>query len=109
MSLRIRTALAGLLALPLIAAPSLAQRFGRRGPPPAPPPLHFQFVGPASGGRIAWLAGVPGDTAVWYLGSASGGVWKSIDGGHSFGPVFDNEPVQAIGALAVAPSDHNVV
>ncbi len=108
-SLRIRAVLAGLLALPLAAAPSLAQRRGRGGPPPAPQPLHFQFVGPASGGRIASISGVPGDTAVWYLGSASGGVWKSIDGGHSFGPVFDNEPVQAIGALAVAPSDHDVV
>ena len=52
---------------------------------------------------------MPGDTAVWYLGSASGGVWKSVDGGHSFGPIFDNEPVQAIGALAVAPSDPNIV
>ncbi len=109
LSHRIRCALAGALVLPLIAAPALAQRRGRGGPPPAPQPLHFQFVGPSSGGRIASISGVPGDTAVWYLGSASGGVWKSIDGGHSFGPVFDNQPVQAIGALAVAQSDHDVV
>ncbi len=108
-SLRFRSLAADLLAVSLAATPSLAQRRGRGGPPPAPQPLHFQFVGPASGGRIASISGVPGDTAVWYLGSASGGVWKSIDGGHSFGPVFDKEPVQAIGALAVAPSNHNIV
>ena len=108
-SLRLRSVLAGLLIVPVAAAPSLAQRRGRGGPPPAPQPLHFQFVGPASGGRIASISGVPGDTAVWYLGSASGGVWKSVDGGHSFGPVFDKEPVQAIGALAVAPSDPKIV
>ena len=93
----------------LAASPALAQRRGRGGPPPVPQPPHFQFVGPSSGGRIASISGVPGDTAIWYLGSASGGVWKSADGGHSFGPVFDKEPVQAIGALAVAPSEHNVV
>ena len=108
-SLRYRALLAGLLLVPLAASPSLAQRRGRGGPPPAPQPLHFQLVGPAAGGRIASISGVPGDTAIWYLGSASGGVWKSVDGGHSFGPIFDKEPVQAIGALAVAPSDHDIV
>ncbi len=107
--LSLRSLFAGLLVVPLVAAPLSAQRRGRGGPPPAPQPLHFQFTGPSSGGRIASIAGVPGDTAVWYLGSSSGGVWKSIDGGHSFGPVFDREPVQAIGALAVAPSEHNIV
>jgi photosystem II stability/assembly factor-like uncharacterized protein len=105
----IRLLAAGLLVVPMLASTASAQRRGRGGPPPAPQPLHFQFTGPSSGGRIASISGVPGDTAVWYLGSASGGVWKSIDGGHSFGPVFDREPVQAIGALAVAPSDHDVV
>ena len=108
-SLRLRTFAAGLLVLPLVAMPSQAQRRGRGGPPPAPQPLHFQFTGPSSGGRIASISGVPGDTATWYVGNASGGVWKSIDGGHSFGPIFDNEPVQAIGALAVSESDHDVV
>jgi photosystem II stability/assembly factor-like uncharacterized protein len=105
----LRALIAGLSVVPLLAFPALAQRRGRGGPPPAPQPLHFQFVGPASGGRIASISGVPGDTAIWYLGSASGGVWKSVDGGHSFGPIFDKEPVQAIGALAVASSDHNIV
>ena len=44
-----------------------------------------------------------------YVGAASGGIWKTEDGGVLWRPVFDSEPAQAIGALAVAPSAHNVV
>ena len=62
----------------------------------------FQLMGPAEGGRIASITGVPGNARVWYLGAASGGVWKSVDSGATFRPVFDSMPVQAIGALAVA-------
>jgi photosystem II stability/assembly factor-like uncharacterized protein len=71
---------------------------------PPPDPFRFQMLGPAEGGRIASITGVPGDLRVWYLGAASGGIWKSIDSGATFRPVFDSMPVQAIGALAVAPS-----
>ena len=66
-------------------------------------------MGPAEGGRISAVTGVPGDARVWYLGAASGGVWKSIDSGATFRPVFDSMPVQAIGALAVAPSKPSIV
>jgi len=104
---------AAALALPLLAAPTPAHA-QRRGPvdPDAPvqgQPYRFDFLGPATGGRFASLAGVPGDTAIWYAGSASGGVWKTVDGGGAWRPVFDDQPVQAIGALAVAPSDKNTV
>jgi photosystem II stability/assembly factor-like uncharacterized protein len=71
--------------------------------------LKFRYMGPAPAGRIAAVAGVPGDPNVYYLGSASGGVWKSTDGAQSFNPVFDNQDVQAIGTIAVAPSDPNIV
>jgi len=84
-------------------------RGGRGGPPPAPPPLQFQLLGPSSGGRVAAIAGVPGDVRTWYLGAASGGVWKSVDEGNTFVPVFDKQSAQAIGALAVAPSDPSQV
>jgi photosystem II stability/assembly factor-like uncharacterized protein len=95
------------VALALSAVP-FAQRpgFGR---PPAPEPLTFRFMGPAVGNRISAVAGVPGDPQVYYAGAASGGVWKSTDGGASFKPIFDDMPVAAIGALAVAPSDPNIV
>lgn len=92
--------------LTLLAAPSWAQR--RFGPPPDHT-FRFRFVGPMRGNRVASVAGVPGDPSTYYAGAASGGVWKSSDGGNRWMPVFDKEPVQAIGALAVASSDHNVV
>src|SRR6185312_4006686 len=71
--------------------------------------LRFRFVGPRVGNRIAAIAGVPGDPTTYYAGAASGGVWKSSDGGNRWVPVFDKEPAAAIGALAVAPSDPSTV
>ena len=71
--------------------------------------FRFRFVGPDVGNRIASVAGIPRDPTTYYAGAASGGVWKSGDGGNSWAPVFDKQPVAAIGAIAVAPSDHNVV
>ncbi|MGC2234445.1 MAG: hypothetical protein WBA09_23310, partial [Candidatus Acidiferrum sp.] len=71
--------------------------------------FRFRFVGPRVGNRIASVAGVPGDPSTYYAGAASGGVWKSTDGGNRWAPIFDKEPVAAIGALAVAPSDPSVV
>ena len=77
--------------------------------PPRPATPRFEYVGPQPAGRIASVAGVPGDTTTYYLGAASGGVWRTTDGGKSFAPVFDGQPVQAIGALAVAPSNPQIV
>src|SRR3954451_2340686 len=71
--------------------------------------LSFRFLGPVVGDRIASIAGVPGDPSIYYAGAASGGVWKTTDGGIRWVPVSDSMPVTAIGALAVAPSDPNVV
>jgi photosystem II stability/assembly factor-like uncharacterized protein len=89
-----------------------AQGRGAGGGPQATQPvepLRFQYLGPASSGRVAAVAGVPGDTMTYFLGASSGGVWKTTDGGTTWTPTFDAQKVQAIGALAVAPSDHNVV
>lgn len=72
-------------------------------------PLRFRYMGPTPAGRIASVVGVPGDPTTYYLGNASGGVWKSTDSGATFVPVFDEMPVQAIGALALSASDHNQV
>ena len=102
----------GLLGVALTLAPAAAQRGGRGGGAAASLPStnpQFRFMGPAVGNRISAAAGVPGDPTVYYAGAASGGVWKSSDSGKSFVPVFDAEPVQAIGALAVARSNHNIV
>ncbi len=69
----------------------------------------FRFVGPKVGNRIAAVAGVAGDPSVYYAGAASGGIWKSVDGGNLWAPVFDKQSVAAIGALAVAPSEPSTV
>src|SRR5271166_3821451 len=69
----------------------------------------FRFVGPKVGNRIAAVAGIPGNPNVYYAGAASGGIWKSVDGGNLWAPIFDKQPAAAIGALAVAPSEPNTV
>ena len=95
---------------------------GRRPSRPAPAPaaaaaptdtvtfsqLRYRYIGPV-GNRVATVAGVVGDPATYYAGAASGGIWKTTDGGIHWQPIFDDQPVQSIGALAVAPSDPNVV
>jgi hypothetical protein len=106
-----------LVALGLAACWSVAgSAFQRGGGAPAGPQmaqtvpeLRFRYIGPQSAGRVASVAGVPGDTTTYYLGAASGGVWKSTDSGQTWAPIFDAQPVQAIGALAVAQSDPNQV
>src|SRR5213080_1892720 len=71
--------------------------------------FRLRFVGPRAGNRVASIAGVPGDPSTYYAGAASGGVWKTTDGGNRWEPIFDKEQVAAIGAIAVAPSDPSVI
>ncbi len=71
--------------------------------------LKYRPIGPAAGGRVSRAAGVPGDPNTYYLGAASGGVWKSTDGGVTWKPIFDDQPVASIGSLAIASSNPNVV
>ncbi|HEX9754713.1 MAG TPA: hypothetical protein VGA42_03365 [Gemmatimonadales bacterium] len=70
--------------------------------------LRYRHIGP-EGNRVSSVAGVPGDRRVYYAGAASGGIFKTTDAGLHWRPIFDAQPVSSIGALAVAPSDPNVV
>jgi photosystem II stability/assembly factor-like uncharacterized protein len=73
--------------------------------------LPIRAIGPAAmGGRIADIAAVQeGQRLTIYVGSASGGVWKSVDGGTTFKPIFDKQPSLSIGAVAIAPSHPQTV
>ena len=66
--------------------------------------MQFRHVGPV-GNRVTTVAGIPNDPMTYYVGAASGGVWKTIDGGLNWNPIFDNQDVHSIGAISIAPSD----
>src|SRR5262245_1110110 len=70
--------------------------------------LHWRTIGP-EGNRFTSAAGIPGDPLTYYVGAASGGIWKTTDGGTTWASLFDAQPVQSIGSLAVARTDPNIV
>lgn len=69
----------------------------------------FRLIGPFRGGRSAAVTGVPGKPNLFYFGSTGGGVWKTVDGGRSWKNISDGYFGGSIGAVTVAPSDHNVI
>ncbi|HEY8176210.1 MAG TPA: hypothetical protein VIF32_10975 [Gemmatimonadaceae bacterium] len=71
--------------------------------------LRWRMLGPFRGGRVAAATGVPGRPNEFYFGAVNGGVWKTIDAGRVWTPIFDSQPVASIGAIAVAPSAPDVV
>ncbi|MDE2480694.1 MAG: hypothetical protein KGN02_00715 [bacterium] len=72
--------------------------------------LQWRSIGPATaGGRVASVAGTPQDTKLYYIGTAGGGVWKSDNGAATWQPVFVGQAVSAIGAVAIDPTNENVV
>jgi photosystem II stability/assembly factor-like uncharacterized protein len=71
--------------------------------------LRYRMVGPNRGGRVTSVAGVASQPNTFYMGVASGGVWKTTDAGVTWFPITDRVPVGSIGAIEVAPSDPNIV
>ncbi len=101
-------------ALCLFAAFALAWFFPLGLPAQAVSPslyagMRWRLIGPFRGGRVTSVAGVPGNPAVYYFGTPGGGVWKTTDGGWVYKPIFDQEKDFSIGALALAPSNPNIV
>ena len=102
-----------LLLVGAIAAPAAGQRFGGGGQtaPGGDGPLDaltYRYIGPV-GNRVSAVVGVPGDANVYYIGAASGGIFRSRNGGVSWEPIFDDQPAAAIGSLAVDPVNTNVI
>jgi len=71
--------------------------------------MKYRLIGPFRGGRSLTAAGIPGDPTTYYFGATGGGVWKSTDGAMTWSSVFDKEGTSAIGSIAVANSNHNVI
>ncbi len=71
--------------------------------------MKWRDIGPFRGGRVLAVTGVPGDPTTWYFGAVAGGVWKSSDVGQTWKPLFDEQKIASVGAIAVADSDPNVL
>src|SRR5437764_12583065 len=69
----------------------------------------WRLVGPHRAGRVTTVAGIPGQPAIYYFGTPGGGLWKTVDGGRIWKPIFDDAHVASIGALAVAASNPDVI
>jgi len=98
-----------LLALAIATAPAArATAIGEKKPKEFGA-LEYRLIGPAIGGRVTAVAGVPGNPLVFYASAAQGGLWKSEDGGREWKPLFDEQATQSLGSFALAPSDPNII
>lgn len=102
----LRSALRAAAAVLLVAAPSSAQT----SPAEALKSLAYRSIGPTNmGGRVTDVDGIPGDTKIFYVSGADGGIFKTTNGGTTFTQLFDDQEYYSIGALTLAPSDPNVL
>ncbi|MBS0419997.1 MAG: glycosyl hydrolase [Proteobacteria bacterium] len=71
--------------------------------------LRWRSIGPYRGGRALAVTGVPGSASTFYFGAVAGGVWQTTDGGGTWKPLTDDTPISSVGAIAVAPSNHDII
>jgi len=97
-----------LATLVLVSLSTLAADSAAQTPDPSSA-MQWRHIGPIRGGRARALAGVRTEPNVFYIGFDNGGLWRSTDYGSNWEPLFDKESTGSIGAIAVAPSDPNVI
>src|SRR5437588_4550911 len=78
-------------------------------PPSLYSEMKWRMIGPFRGGKVNGVAGVRGNPAIYYMGTDGGGVWKTTDGGVTWKPIFDRESVASMGAIAMAPTNPNII
>ncbi|MFB3111096.1 MAG: WD40/YVTN/BNR-like repeat-containing protein, partial [Gemmatimonadales bacterium] len=104
----VRPVMASLAIAAVLAAPAAAQN--TEAITSAIAGLEWRNIGPVNmGGRVSAVVGIPGDPKTFWVGGADGGVWKTTNGGVTFEGQWQNEEAYSVGALAVAPSDVNVI
>jgi photosystem II stability/assembly factor-like uncharacterized protein len=102
--LRVSTALSIVLLTGLLSSTALAQYDNSLYSG-----LRWRMVGPFRAGRVNAVTGAMGQPETFYFGSVGGGVWKTINAGRTWTPIFDSASSASIGAIAVAPSDPNTI
>src|SRR5258705_7862160 len=97
--------IAGIVVATILCGSARAQQFDQK----LYSEMRWRCIGPFRGGRTVAISGVPHQPNVFYMAAVNGGVWKTTDFGNTWNPIFDDQPSGSVGAVALAPSDPNIV